>query len=693
MLGYFMMFERLLRKENRQVKDIILLSIILTLVMFLREVGIMLFGATVLFFLVRREWRQALLISVVPAVLYLLWFIRNEVLIAAIEQPALRNTRLLFEHTFTPLSASLLEEFLARFVNNSRYYIDALPSLLVAPQYLRKVYPVVTGQEGGIRVMTDVLRFLIYPLITLQIILVVLGIRARRREERALSLLGFFVLLLFGLLLLYPILDLRFLFPLSLFILFYSMAGWKVIRDRFFPAPSKLLRGTLAGGMVYLFTIVPNSVWTLTFVEQNLYYGNFTRQHYERREVPETDAELYLKPFRYVGEWLKEHTSRDAVIATRWKELALWMDGRKIVQMGPATKVEMVDRLLRDHDATHFVLRVGKGGLSEFEYQLATSRSYDFRPVYRVGFLEVLEVIPKNSSGRLATAASAQDASAKVVLRDYELKRRRSFREGIRLLESGKFQEAHARFKALWDETGGSAHAVILTGVALGFAGQREQADAVFRAFLEQPQAGDFLDEAWFHRELLARLHAVTQDTSRTSRAFIYYGLSVNYWEAGFRARAVEMLQQSLQEDSCYQPALNFGVHLGLQAGDTTLARSFVLDRICGDAPTSPEVLRSALMAYIDSIRTSRSAELRAEYQFEVAGLYERLGFPETALAELHCIVRDDPKNVKTLTTIATMYERRNRRALALRKWREVFVADPGSRVALQKMSELFQRP
>jgi len=323
------------------------------------------------------------------------------------------------------------------------------------------------------------------------------------------------------------------------------------------------------------------------------------------------------------------------------------------------------------------------------EHQFAISRLFGFRTVYRVGLLEVLEVIPKDRATSSSDMCWSEEAAADVVLREGKVRRRRSFREGIQLLENRRYEEAHARFKSLWKETGGSASAVILTGVALAFSGQFDQAEDVFRAFLEQPQSGDFLDEAWFHRELLSRLRAIRSDTSHTSRAFTYYGVAANYWEAGYRTRAIEMVRLSLSEDSCYQRALNFGLLLGLQGGDTAFARGLILDRPCTGQSEGTDLLRRALLQYIDSLQTSADSHRRAELRYEIAGLYERLGFPEAALMELHRLVREYPSHVKSLTSIAMMYERRNRRALALRAWRNVLVAEPGSPLALQRMSEL----
>lgn len=681
----FLLLDEILESDTPRIGVHWLLSLMLGLVLFSREIGITMVFAVILFFVVRKEFRRAIILVSIPLILYAFWYIRNEVIVAAIDLPALRNTKLLFEHTFTPQSASLFEEFLARIKNNTQYYVDAIPSLLIFPQYLRKMYPVVAGDEPLIREISSLISYLKYPLWVGQLVVVTLGGLDRRKNEKTLPFLIAFLVAFVGLIVLYPVLDIRFVFPISLFLVFYSLAGARSIWRRWSPAWFTDRFRSIGSALIVTLLLIPNMVWSITAVIQNRTFQLYAGEEFEVRKTPETGGELYLKPFRQVGQWIREHSDTTATVMTRWKEISLWLEGRKIVQVGPATKVEFLDRLIRDYEVKYLLVRSGLGGLRELEFQINHSRKFQFQTVYRAGYLEVLEVLPLGVDGSF----ERDEVSVGVRILAQEQKSRMGLREGISFLELGAYHEAHARFKRLWEETGGAAVAVVLTGVALGFASQYEGAEGVFKAFYRQPQAGDFLDEVWFHQELLNRQQRIGLQTRSEAPAFSYFALAANYWEAGFRYRTGEMIERALAEDSCYLPALKFGVHYALQIGDTTMAAHYVRTLRCVSPANTVVQQYEHLFETLDSLRRHPKGSKRTEYEFEIAAMYERLGFIDTAIDHLNEILQREPGHIGALRAQAFFFEMKNRRAVAAKKWREILFYEPGSSEALRRLEGL----
>ncbi|MBI4417736.1 MAG: hypothetical protein HY563_03095, partial [Ignavibacteriales bacterium] len=114
LLGTLILVDRIVSEKGNSRRDELILACILAGAALLREIGITLVFATAIFFGAHRNFRRALVLLLIPLAVYGIWFIRNEILVAGVEHPPLRNSEIFTLHYFTPRSAPLLEEFLAR---------------------------------------------------------------------------------------------------------------------------------------------------------------------------------------------------------------------------------------------------------------------------------------------------------------------------------------------------------------------------------------------------------------------------------------------------------------------------------------------------------------------------------------------------------------------------------------------------
>ena len=281
LLFFFFYLDKHLGSADLGNRHLLIMGGLLAAVLFVREVGVALFVGVVFYLLLTKEYRRAAIVSLLPVALYLLWYVRNEVIVAAIDLPGFRNTKVLFEHAFTPSSASLVEEFAARIKNHIQYYADALAGMVVVPQYLRKTYPVVAGDEPIVALTSSVLSILKYPLWIGQVGLASWGVVRRWRGERTFPYFVFFVAAFLGLLHLYPIIDLRFVFPLLFFILYFSLAGAQGLVRRINERLQSSARVRVVGLIAVGLLILPNLVWTVTCVSNNLRYASYTDEEFE----------------------------------------------------------------------------------------------------------------------------------------------------------------------------------------------------------------------------------------------------------------------------------------------------------------------------------------------------------------------------------------------------------------------------
>lgn len=199
--------------------------VLLTAGILLREIGLTLLLGASTYFLLRKEYRRLLLIFTIPMLFYLIWYFRNEVYIAGIENPSMRNIRLFLTHSFTADSSSMIDELLARMRINFSVYMDMAKGLVIFPQFLVNVFHVVDPTTAVMAGTTKVLSYLEYPLIVLQYGLFGWGVVMRWKDMKHTLLVLLFALFYVFMILIYPVNDIRFLLPFLVLVLYYAVLG------------------------------------------------------------------------------------------------------------------------------------------------------------------------------------------------------------------------------------------------------------------------------------------------------------------------------------------------------------------------------------------------------------------------------------------------------------------------------------
>jgi len=74
------------------------------------EIGILLLPLVVGVYFLRKKYTQAIVIFFLPLILYIVWYIRNDVYYLGLEGPTMRNSTLFFSNVLTSMDASFLEE-------------------------------------------------------------------------------------------------------------------------------------------------------------------------------------------------------------------------------------------------------------------------------------------------------------------------------------------------------------------------------------------------------------------------------------------------------------------------------------------------------------------------------------------------------------------------------------------------------
>jgi tetratricopeptide (TPR) repeat protein/4-amino-4-deoxy-L-arabinose transferase-like glycosyltransferase len=674
-IGFFLLGRKF--AEERRIPKIVDAAFIAIIVagLFLREVGLALLLAAIVFFIWKKQVNRTIIVLSVSMLFYLLWFVRNEVIVAGAENPSMRNTLYFFTHLYTSNQASLFEEFAKRLWININVYTGFIGKLLLMPEFVSRSYSVITATDPFVAFILKILPVGQFVLIGATVGFLAVGTWHEFKRSKWFSLIVIFLLCYSVPIAFYPINDNRFLFPLLIVMIFLCIVGLKQsiewLRSR--KRSVAFVRG--AGWLLPLL-LVPNIAWMQSFVWNNREYSRSPEDLYRKYESGQGYAEMFAKPFHLAAQWIVRHSDSSAVILTRWKEVALWLEGRKIVEYNPYSTPGPFDFLLRDYAVKYIVAANWRGAMNEYQTLFAESRRFDFVLQYRAANAEVYEVVPKETAAVERTEADA-DSSISA-----------QFVTALHSLEDEPLR-AEKILKELASKTNGHGAVVFHIGVAKELAGQLDSASALFAKFAALSQAGAYIQLAWYHQEIISRIKMAESAPTRNERAMRFHVVAINYWELGYYKQAMKMLNRSLDAMPDFFPSLITTALFSYQSGDIASSRTYLQKARELDQSNSLVTGLSKILACKDSLRKSTSQARRGRLELQMARSSIAMGIRESAIDELLSVLRDDPVNRTALRLLAETYELKRRLAPAVQMYRRLAMVQPADSVAVAKLREL----
>jgi tetratricopeptide (TPR) repeat protein/4-amino-4-deoxy-L-arabinose transferase-like glycosyltransferase len=689
---FFMLAEKMTERPDEE-KWVWFFVAVLTAGIFLREVGLTLLLGAVAYLLLTRQFRRLLLVFTIPMLFYMIWHFRNEVYIAGIENPPMRNMRIFLSHSFTGEEQSMYQEFVARLRINLSVYAILSKGLVLFPQFLVRLFTVVIPTDPMMAGMNRILYYVQYPLVVLQYGLFGWGLIVKWKEIKTTLLVVLFSLAYLGMVLLYPVNDLRFLVPLIVVILYYAVIGSYDVATRI--SVSDQQKRNLLGVLLICCIVLaaPNATWIYNYVANNREYIKKASDPAKPYITEVRTPEIFVRPAALVGSWIANHSSPSTTILARWKELTFWLQGRKMIDTDPLLSLTLFEGILRDYNVGYIVALVTDPGIREFEFQMMQTRKFAFTSVYRAGSLEVIQVdhlYRKNQIVRTHDMMPMPQPADSTLLR--ELNARTLFQQGVRALEADRQDEALNAFTVLLEVTRGSGYMALFRGIALEFAGKYKEALWLFDQFRYQPQAGPFIKHAWYHQMLINELQYAPVDPSRYEQAMIYHKVSANYWDLGFQHRAIQILDSCTRADSTFTPALIFGMYYSLQLGDTVRAKQHFVRSQKMDSTHIMNNAITKIFALMDSVKRAKTPQVRRGYEVSLAKGYTAIGLRELSIDLSLAILEEDPNNIGALEILAQAYDIKERRWPAIQVLQRLLVLKPQDKVARERLDDLLSR-
>lgn len=684
----FLLARRMGTKSDGGSKNILLLAFVISAGILLREVGITLWIAVVVFFGARKEYSKAGLVFLFPLLFYLLWFWRNEILVAGAEHPPLRNSEIFTLHYLTDRSSSLASELVARFRMNFSIYWSQIVNLVWLPQYGTAPYGVINQTTPPYSIIAGLGRTVFGAVAVAGLGAFFYGVLLSWKKDPSTPLFLAFAPVYLLLIFFYPFNDVRFLFPLLLFMTYFSILGvegtWGLLSRRFAPSRVKIFMSA-----VILLFLLPNAFWCFAYARDNAAYRSDPQGFYATVAGSVTFPDMLTKPTAMVGSWLRKNGMQDVVVLTQWKELTFWHEG-KLVEMNSLVPLDEFERNIRDNSIGVIVSAVGLAGIPEFYAQMVLSRRYGFRSVYRVANLELFVVLHEPGSFSVAPLAEYPESPAGIADLWQEHNRYRSqFSRGLEALTRNRIDNAIASFDSLAAETNGASTAVLYLAIAKEFQGEFGRARQLLGGLQQMRQSGAFLGHSTYHQEIIDLLESAAKERSPVKKAELLHVASIKYWNLGFHSKAMQMLDEALAVEPSFPPGLVFGVYFSLERNDLNGAVEF-LRRLRQAAPGHPLVEPfSRIIALEDS---AGRLGPRADWDEAKATEYLKAGLGDSAIDELLEAIELEPTSTEARMALARIYESKGRYWPALNTLQQGRRLDHEDKAVVEMIGRLEQK-
>ncbi len=642
--------DRLLAAERQEWTEVAGFGLLLGLVILLRELGITLVVAIVLVLFAKKRPRDAWLLLGVAAFVYLLWYLRNEGFVGAAEKPGLSNTALFFGHLFTDQSASLAGEFRSRLLSNASFYGRQAAGLPFLSQYIGTGYTVVRGDEPAISFVRALVNAWSVPCIALTGAIILAGLRRMLKESPSGVILLIWSCLYAAAILLYPVADARFLFPLLFPALLACAHGAASFLDLTRNRKAEVRNSILAGGILLAaLLLVPHTVWTENYLRVSRAFKEdpvaLNATFSGSAKYPSAFGQL----FPQAAAWIDARSPDSALVLCQRREIALWLKGRKVMRMAPAVSVRDFENIVRDYRPAFIVNYLASRSWGDFDYYLGSSRRWKFEPVFRAGDVEVLQ--PTKDAGGVSREAGTPDSAGSA---------RTRYLHAVRLLQEGSADTA-MQLLSKWRHA--DLAPMFSYAIAAEFAGRFQEAEETFRQIRTMTQAWPYLVHARRHLEILRLLEGAGADGEESARR--YRSAAILTWQEGFRQQAIRLLRRSLDAFPQDIPALAYGILLHYEDGTLRSADS-LFEELKTLSPEDGTVRNwESILSAEKRIDNGESVPDVSRDRLANARAFLSMGLVEHAIDQVDSMLEADPGNAEGWKLLAGIYAAQGRSAPA----------------------------
>lgn len=673
LLFILILAENVFKSEPPARGLVIILLLCTGLVVILREVAVTLIGALLLTFAVRGKTKLALMVLAAAAFMYVLWLVRNLVLVGENPSAQSSNIYFIFQHALTPANAPLFEEIAARVRSNISGFGLHLGGML-----LYSFPPNLIVNPGSMfRVIISSLSIAKYAVIPVVSSLVLLGIIVDLRTSSTALVRFLFVAFYIVVILTYPIHDIRFLLPLLPFMIFYVLKSvvWGMGQ---FSWTGGIVAQRLPAIAIVVF-MVPNLVSLGEILRTNLSYRLSPLNFYEQTIQTNPEKTHFFTPWSIVGNWFEKHSPENTVIASSAKELAGFVGKRRVLEINSGVPLPVFEFLLRDN-AADYVLATGLwSDLISYEFLMKESARFWFEPVFRVASLHVFKVHSRylNITHSPRQSFEYDTTTSTGLLRKGRLELlTENYTAAIQSLEKASRLQPN------------QPEPIFQLFLTHAFRGDSAKAIEQVRKMFTRTRSTPYVWAAQIHLQAMNQLNQSKSVRSTAQRSTQFYDVARLYWNLGFRRQAYRIMREAVGIDSSYFVGLLWSWHYATQIGDTTTARTFLRKLESIDPSNAVVVSFRTMSALADTLRKISSPAERSRLRLLIARQYEKMELPEDCIDEAERAAGEDPSNPEAWKFLAGLFEGKGKMRAAQKASQHLQQTEPASKDAKSLVSE-----
>jgi len=641
-LAVFLLIERTDAERAGSRYDWMLIGIV-SLIALLREIGIALVAACLIYYLFRSRRKQFLILLVAAAAFLVLWYLRNTVFVSESLRPdEASKIPILFTNYVTSPGTPLLHEYVTRLWLNVKGYLLNIGGLAFYP------FPAFLLVQPS-EMLGEVIRSITATKFVVLFIagsLCVHGIVVDTKSSAASLVRILFLLFSTLILLLYPVYDPRFLLPILPVVLYYALLSirwwWSelVETDSLIPR----LAALLFSGII----ILPNALSAIEIIGTNREYLRDPSEFAARVRTLKPIPDYYTQPWHLLGKWINERLPEKTILAAPAKDISIFVNDRPVLELSRAIPTPHFERMLRDNRVEYLIARVLWDTYETYEFQMSESSRFWFEPVIEIAGLRMYRVhsqILDPDSRRDVQAKSASTETAVGLLRrgrhgllnlnDLEMV------GALQLASQMEPRQVEIRFQLL---------------VAYCAIGDAQNAIQTYQILYSTPNADPYLTLAPAFLNAMQSLRVAAETENAEERFHLALRAARIYGDMGLPNQAIRVLEYILEADSSYFDAHLWAWYYSRQTGDTLRSASHLerLQKIDNEAPILAALIgihRSDQM-----LGKARSSAEQVESRLSLAHLYTQLELIEDALDQVEYALHDEPGNIRAWRLLRLLF-------------------------------------
>jgi len=623
-------------QENSTVSNFMFVLISLLVCVFSREIGALCVPVVLFFYFMRKNYTKIILIFFIPLILYSVWFIRNEIYYANVEHVGFKNSVVFFSNIMTSSDAGFGKELTTRILTNGRFYLNEMMILIYSSTFHVFDTAITNEWDRLINIYTPIVRgvisivhssYWIFSIIS--ICFIISGIIIEILTEKTFYIKIFIFTFYAFIILLYPVLDTRFLYPIFIIFLMWIHSSFSYLAQR----SNRVINISL--GVIAIGLSIPNLVWTMSFVDTQHRLSTDPLGTFLCREDSLGNIKHNQVLFPKAGEWLNMQNDPSQVVISPHEELAFYLKNKKVFSVNRMTPTSFFNQVIQNYDVRYIVLSKDNLGWLDYEIQFEFNEQFTFQLVFNYGAINIYEIYPK------AFKNVYRDKYSSLAL---AMKNRNYLAADSLLTQNRNLVNQHADL-------------LYLNIVNKHYLGQLDSASLFLEQLYTKPQGLAHTRLAAIHKTAISRRTMLDRIPLSDYRSSTLMNLAVMYWQLDMRDLSLAYYQQCIDEDSTVALAHVCKVILSLCVKDTTSAIKayYRMRSVFPNAELTEKI--DSLMKNINQLRATGKANKKAEFLEGIFDIYQFLGFTIPAKEVAKQALMLDPSRISVYKKLGILFD------------------------------------